>query len=438
MLSRRVLSNAVTLSVLVAIAMAVATALVSRHDTTAAVPMSNATRAQVAAGQSAASHEGMDHDSESLSSRLESLLGHHVTLVIRFMRATVSGDPGFVETADAALVRNTDDLVAALTPAVGDRQGQAFGQQWQSQVQALFNYASGVRDNDDAAKQDARRLLDRFVDQQSTLIAQLTDGRLSQAEAAKHLRDKVARLTDQVDAYAAKDYKRAYAVQRQAYALMFPIGKALADATADQPAKPTPTDQLSSALAQVLGEHVELAIDAMRAGVEGAPEFEAAAGALNANTTDVTRAMDSLFGADRAEPFNQLWADHIDLFVEYTVAVAEKDEAAKKDVAGRFEKVINRFGSTLADTTDGEVNADVVQKAMTGHEHQLFDQIEVYAAQRYGEAHDLSYVAYEHIRETATALAMGFAAAVGENLPLGGPQTGGGAMADDHDHQAEG
>ena len=389
--------------------------------------------AQVEPTERAAGHAGMEHGTAPLSSRLETLLGHHVTLVIRFQRATVSGDPGFVDTADAALVRNTGDLTAALEPAVGQRRARAFGELWQHQVQALFTYAAGVRDNDEEARTEALADLDVFVADQSALIAELTDGRLPREEAAEHLRDKVAQLTDQVDAYAAEDYKRAYALQRKAYALMFPIGMALADATQEMPAKPTPTDQLSSALAQLLGEHVEIAIDAMRAGVEGAPEFEAAAGALNANTEDVAGAMDSLFGADRAEAFNQLWADHINLFVEYTVAVAEKDETAKKAVAGRFEKVISRFGTTLADTTDGEVDADVVQEAMTGHEHQLFEQIEVYADQRYGEAHDLSYVAYEHIRGTANVLALGFAEAVGENLPLGGPDTGGGATAGHHD-----
>jgi hypothetical protein len=106
-------------------------------------------------------------------------------------------------------------------------------------------------------------------------------------------------------------------------------------------------------------------------------------------------------------------------------------------VAARFENVINRFGTALADTTDGEVDADVVHKAMTDHERQLFEQIEVYADRRYGDAHDLSYVAYEHIRETANVLAMGFAAAVGENLPLGGPDTGGGATAGHQDGNGE-
>ena len=375
----------------------------------------------------------MEHSGAPLRSQLETVLGHHATLVIRFMRATVSGNPGFVETADAALVRNTEDLTSALTPAVGEQQAGRVGELWQQQVRALFNYAAGVRDDDQRAKDEALAELDRLIDDQSALIAELTDGRLPRSWAARHVRDTVEQLIDQIDAYAAEDYERAYRLQRTAYASMFPIGTALADATQEMPAQDAPTDQLSSALAQLLGEHVEIAVDAMRAGVEGAPEFDAAAGALNANTEDVASAMDSLFGADRAARFNQLWADHIDLFVEYTVAVADGDEAVKNDVRERFDNVINQFGATLAETTDGEVDAGVVQRAMTGHERQLFQQIEVYADQRYGEAHDLSYVAYEHIRETASTLAMGFAAAVGENLPQGGPETGGGGR-----HRTEG
>ena len=382
--------------------------------------------AQADPSERATNRAGMEHHDAPLRSQLETLLGHHVTLVIRFMRATVSGNPGFVETADAALVRNTGDLTSALAPAVGAEQARRFGALWQQHVRALFNYAAGVRDDDQRAKDEALAELDRLIDDESALIAELTDGRLPRQRAAAHLRGRVEQLTDQIDAYAEEDYDRAYQLQRAAYASMFQVGMALADAAEAMPAGDTPTDRLSSALAQLLGEHVELAIDAMRAGVDGAPDFTAAAGALNANTEDVASAMDSLFGADRAERFNQLWADHIDLFVEYTVAVADGDEAAKDDVAERFDDVVSQFGATLADTTDGEVDAGAVQQAMTGHEQQLFQQIEVYADQRYGEAHDLSYVAYAHIRETASALATGFAAAVGEDLPRGGPQTGGG------------
>jgi hypothetical protein len=54
-----------------------------------------------------------------LRSQLQAHLAHHATLSVRFMRATVSGDPEFVETANAVLVRNTQDLRDTLQPALG-------------------------------------------------------------------------------------------------------------------------------------------------------------------------------------------------------------------------------------------------------------------------------------------------------------------------------
>src|SRR5918996_4382559 len=152
---RRALSAVVTISVLAVTAIFLSTSLLANPGGRQAAPTVRGVAAQAEPSESAAGRAGMEHSSAPLSSQLETLLGHHVTLVIRFMRATVSGDPGFVDTADAALVRNTEDLTNALTPAVGEQQAQAFGELWQQQVQALFTYAAGVRDDDQGAKDDA-------------------------------------------------------------------------------------------------------------------------------------------------------------------------------------------------------------------------------------------------------------------------------------------
>ena len=80
-----------------------------------------------------------------------------------------------------------------------------------------------------------------------------------------------------------------------------------------------------------------------------------------------------------AQEFNEVWADHIDLFVEYTIAVVEDDAAAKQSVRDRFDRVVHRFGTTLETATDGRVDADGVVKAMGEHERQLVDQIELFA-----------------------------------------------------------
>ena len=57
-----------------------------------------------------------------------------------------------------------------------------------------------------------------------------------------------------------------------------------------------PSWRLRSELTRLLVEHVGLALSALRAGATRSPDFPAAVTALNGNTSDVTAAVDSLFG----------------------------------------------------------------------------------------------------------------------------------------------
>lgn len=371
-------------------------------------------------------------DAGSATTQMQSLLGHHVSLAIRFLRATVTNDPTFLEAANASFVRHISDVEAALRAEVGPRPARRFATRWEAHTQNLHRYAAATRDGDDAARREAKRRIDEDIDDLSALIADMTDNRLPRRAAEAQLSAVGDLLTAQVDAYAGERYGRAYALQHQAYAAMFDIGGALAEAaTGHRPGSVTypPREQLQSALSKLLGEHVELAVDTMRAGVTGAPEFDAAAAALDDNTTAIADAMDSLFGPKRATEFNAVWADHIDLFVQYTVAVAEGDREEMHRIADEFDHVIARFGTTLARATNGRIDAAAVEQAMTEHEHQLFRQIEVYADGDYAQAHDIAYTAYQHIRRTAMVLGASFADAVRDTMPRGGADTGGGGTA---------
>jgi hypothetical protein len=365
---------------------------------------------------------------DEIVSELQTLLSHHATLAIRLTRATLTGDPGFAEAADNALVRNINDLRAALAPVIGARRAGQFGSQWESQTRALFQYAAGIRDDAPDDRRRARRQLRRGIEVQKDLLARLGGDRVDTAEVAEALRTQVGHQIAQADAFGREDHDRAYELQRVAFAEAFPLGRMTASAAVRVP-EPTPTDDLRTALALLLGEHVELAIDTMRTGASGADDFEAASAALDANTADLTDAMDALFGARRAQEFNEVWADHIDLFVDYTIAVVEDDAAARQEVRDRFDRVVRRFGTTLETATNGRVDADGVVQAMGEHEQQLVDQIELFADDDLGAAHGLSYRAYVHIRHVAEDLATAFAAAAHDDMPVGGSQTGGGGTA---------
>ena len=73
-------------------------------------------------------------------------------------------------------------------------------------------------------------------------------------------------------------------------------------------------------------------VGALRAGATDAPDFKAAADSVNANTTDLAGAVGTLFTPAAGHSFEQLWADHIDLLVAYSAALAKGDDAAKAQI----------------------------------------------------------------------------------------------------------
>ncbi|MBD0837096.1 copper amine oxidase, partial [Aestuariibaculum suncheonense] len=57
--------------------------------------------------------------------------------------------------------------------------------------------------------------------------------------------------------------------------------------------------------------HAALAALTMQKGIDGAKDFEAAAAELNENTDDITAAVESVYGAEGAAQFKEIWSSHI-------------------------------------------------------------------------------------------------------------------------------
>lgn len=367
-----------------------------------------------------------------LRSQLQAHMAHHATLSVRFMRATVSGDPGFVDAANAVLVRNTADIRQTLQPALGDNHATAFADAWEQHTRHLFSYAAGVRDNDQAAMDDAKAQLSDYVTEQSTLLAEATKGQLSADLAATKLQMQIDLLLFQVDAYGTHNYAQAYELERGAFANMYPLGAAIAAAAAGedpQSISTSPREETASSLALLMDEHVELSIDVVRAGATGASEFGAAASALDDNTSDLTAAFDTLLGPRRAKRFNRGWVTHVDQLMRYTVAVAEDDVEARTTLQRKLDKTMRGFGPALAKATGGKVKAKVIANDMTTHQYQMLDQISAYINTDFERAHDTAYDAYVHMNGVAQRLGNALGKAVRDGLPRGGAATGGGGTA---------
>jgi hypothetical protein len=370
----------------------------------------------------------------------ESLLGHHASLVCRLMRAELRDDPDFLEAASDAVVANTDELAAAVAAVHGAPAGEAFRQLWGRHVDLFFDYANGLAQDDADAVQDARDNLDAYRGEWGGFIEQATNGAIPAATAAENLRVHIDQILDHADAYAAEDYPAAMASLRDAFAHMFPTGQALVGGLAaahpgELPvALDDPAQQLQSTLGRLLGEHFELAVDLMRSGVAGLADFEALAGAVDANTRDLTGAVDALVGSAPAMAFNQAWADHIDALVDYTAGLGERDDAARQAALDRMAQVRQGLATAFSQLTGGTVPVATAAEVLATHDDQLVSQADAYAAADYDQAHRVSNDGYHHMFDTAAALASAITAAMAPQMPAGAPQTGGGGTAGNGRH----
>jgi hypothetical protein len=370
-----------------------------------------------------------------LRAQLEQLLGQHAILTVRLTRARLRGDEDLAQTADEALSKNAADLAAPIGAVYGAEAAEAFEQAWFDHVAYVFNYARGVADDDAAVKSEARRQLDGYTTDLSEYLAEATHQAMPADVVADELRRHVDQLLEQVDAYAAGDYERAFQLERECYAHMFPLGKALAAGIVtgegtELPAEfDSPAAELQSQLGMTLGEHAELAVDAMRSGISGLPDFPAAAGALDQNTSELTGMIESVFGAESAGSFQKLWSDHIDAFVAYTQALAGKDEAAQDAAQDRLTGFNSDFALFLSTATQGRLETAALADAFVMHEQMLMQQITEYAAADYSTAHQVSYDAYQHMFALAEQAATAIGETVEEGSPQGGAETGVGAMA---------
>ena len=370
-----------------------------------------------------------------LRAQLEQLLGQHAILTVRLTRARLRGDGDLAQSADGALSKNAAEIAAPIGAVYGAEAGETFEQAWFNHVTSVFNYARGVADDDAAVMSETRRQLDGYVTDLSVYLSEATHQAIPAEVVAEELRMHVNLLLEQVDAYAAEDYERAFQLERETYAHMFPLGKALAAGivTGDGGELPadfdSPAAELQSQLGMTLGEHAELAVDAMRSGISGLPDFPAAAGALDQNTNELTGMIESVFGPESAPSFQTLWSDHIDAFVAYTQALAGKDEAAQEAAQARLTGFNSDFAQFLSTATQGRLETAALADAFVMHEQMLMQQINEYAAADYITAHQVSYDAYQHMFALAEQAATAIGETVAAGSPEGGAETGVGGTA---------
>ena len=250
-----------------------------------------------------------------------------------------------------------------------------------------------------------------YVEAFSGFLADATG--LPQDALRESIEEHVMQLKTQLDTWAAGDFQEAWRVERAAYEHMSMTADTLAGAISEQNADQFSNGDVTASasdlrvtLGKLLGEHALLAQFATQKGFSGSEDFEAIAGALDANSVQLSEAIGSVYGDEAAETFlngENMWRDHIEFFVAYTTALANDDQAGQEQAVSNLMAYVEAFSSFLADATG--LPQDALRESTEEHVNQLKGQIDAYAAGNYEEAYTLLREATHHMWMTGDTLA---------------------------------
>jgi hypothetical protein len=364
--------------------------------------------------------------------RLQALLGQHSALAADLMRSRIRGDDDFVQAANAALNKNTDDMSALVGQLFGAGAAKVFSPMWSEHIVGLVTYAGALADHNDSERKTAKAELLEYENGLADFFSGASKGRLPRADARAAVHMHVDHLTGQADAYAAKDYATADKLYREGFQHTYALGLALDNALlpkADVAVLQQPIWRLRSQLGELLAEHAVLIEDTTRAAASNTPDFTAAGDEMNANTQDISAAIGTLFSASAGKQFQGMWASHVDALVSYGAATAAKDRGRQQAAKIRLATFETQMSSFLGGATNHKLTDAQYAAALRDHDQMLMQHADAYAAKDYVKAHDIGYDTYNHMFELARTLADAFGESVAEKLPQGGAQTGYGGEA---------
>lgn len=340
---------------------------------------------------------------------LNLLLGEHVLLAASATNAALAGRDDEFKAAADALDMNSVDLSKAIESVYGKDAGDAFLALWRSHIGFFVDYTTGVATKDQAKQDKAVQDLTGYVNDFAAFLSGANPN-LPQDAVADMVEEHVLGLKDVVDAQASGNMAMAYTSLREAYGHMQMISDALAGAIVKQfPDKfdgqsDTAAADLRVALNKLLSEHVSLAASATNAALGARnDEFKAAADALDTNSVDLSKAIESVYGTDAGDAFLALWRSHIGFFVDYTTGVATKDQAKQDQAVEDLTGYANDFAAFLSGANPN-LTQDAVSGLVAEHVLGLKDVVDAQAEGNMTMAYSSLREAYTHMQMIANPL----------------------------------
>ncbi len=341
---------------------------------------------------------------------LNALLSEHVYLAAAATNAALGGRQPEFEAAAAALDANSVDVAKAIGSVYGPDAEKAFLPLWRRHIGMVVDYTVGVATNDRARQDSAVNDLVGYTQDFGAFLSGANPN-LPKSAVADLVKHHVLTLKAVIDAQAAKDQGRAFTALRTGAGHMQMIADPLAGAIVKQfpdkiaGASDTPAAALRTTLNLALREHVYLAAAATNAALGGRDaEFKAAAGALDANSVAIAKAIGSVYGADAEKAFLPLWRKHIGMVVDYTVGKATKDQAKQDRAVSDLLGYTQDFGAFLSGANPNLPKA-VVADLVKHHVVTLKDVIDAQAAQDQARAFMAERTGAGHMQMIADPLA---------------------------------
>ena len=359
----------------------------------------------------------------SLRIALDRVLAEHAFLTIEAMRTGISGGAEF-EVAAEVLEANTSEVVDLVEAAYGSEAADAFGEQWRNHLAYLVDYTRAVADGDEDARDLASSQLETYTADFSKLLATANPG--LPPDVVEGLIAEHAQQLQQIGSFADAGFTEAYPAIRDTYAHMFMVGDGLTLGIVDQfgdrfPGRDTafsPALDLRIALDRLLGEHMYLAANAMRAGLSGDEDFDAALSALDENSAELSGQIADLYGDEAGDAFEALWRSHTGYYVDYVAAAAAGDAAAQDTALERLRVYRSDFSSFLGEANP-HLDPEALEALLATHTDHLVAQVSAYQDEDYAEAYSVLRDGYAHTE----TLAAGLGGAIADQFPQKFPDT---------------
>jgi hypothetical protein len=345
-----------------------------------------------------------------LRAGLNALLSEHVYLAAAATNAALGGRQPEFQAAAAALDANSVDVAKAIGSVYGPDAEKAFLPLWRKHIGMVVDYTVGAATNDRARQDKAVTDLVGYTQDFGAFLA-AANPNLPKSVVADLVKHHVLTLKTVIDAQVARDQEKVFAALRTGAGHMQMIADPLAGAIVKQfpdriaGGTDTPAATLRTALNLALREHVYLASAATNAALGGRDaEFKAAAGALDANSVAISKAIGSVYGPDAERAFLPLWRRHIGMVVDYTVGAATNDRAKQDKAVTDLLGYTQDFGAFLA-AANPNLPKSVVADLVKHHVVTLKAVIDAQVAKDQGRAFTALRTGAGHMQMIADPLA---------------------------------